>query len=106
LLQAPQCRGSFWVETQLPAQLVCPGRHCSVQVNRVQTWLAAHWLPHEPQLFGSSTNRTQLVPHRWYPGWQTQAPLWQLALAPQVWPQPPQFVGSDCVLTHSPLHKT
>lgn len=53
-----------------------------------------HWLPIEPQLFGSDESTTHCPPLRVAPGGQMHAPLMQASPPVQRLPHAPQLFGS------------
>jgi len=67
------------------------------------TWLAAHFTPQEPQLFGSDVRSTQTLLQLTCPFGQHN-PLEHTV--PQGRPQPPQFCASVAVFTHAVPHGT
>ncbi|MEP7049259.1 MAG: hypothetical protein ABJB12_02855 [Pseudomonadota bacterium] len=62
-----------------------------------------HALPHAPQLAESLLVSTHDAPHAvLLPQSVLQVPLWQNWFAPQVLPQPPQFLESELRFWHAP----
>jgi hypothetical protein len=62
------------------------------QVPPAQVWPALHSTPHRPHEVGSVAVSTQAEPQAVCPGAeQAQAPFTHRWLAPQAWPQAPQF---------------
>jgi hypothetical protein len=68
---------------------------------------AAHVFAHAPQLASSVASSTHEVPQAMNvepSAEQLHAPFTHCCVAPQATPQPPQFLGSVCVLIQVPAH--
>ena len=99
--QLPQLASSVRVSTQAPLQLLVPDGQLVAQAPFAHTWPALQTLPHAPQFFGSVLTllHTPGV-HSVVPVSHVHLPLTQLERASlQIFPQPPQLLGSVPVST-------
>src|SRR5205814_1324731 len=95
---------SLHVGTPPPAgmQVLRPGRQ--TQLALMHAWLAAHWMPHPPQFWGSLFLSTHRLPAQIAAGGRhccTHRP-WCHSPVEQRFPHPPQLFGSASVLEQTP----